>query len=565
MNLLLALLGCVTDPAPPVATTASTLSSTPLPGPTRRHHLAVTPVAVPTGASQREVRAASSATLDGVSFPIGFHPLARTGDRIGGTVFGARSSRSGKPLELCEGLDYTGLWKASTGLTMVTHFECQPGAIYLTSVEALPDGRLDATATRAVDGRPIDGGNYFCAGAPTTWDSHLAAEEYEGDVRKLRPDGTLSDNFEDYDDLAGWWDGRLSEAHPWQYGWVVEVPPSGAPTRRWAMGRFSHELALPMPDERTVYLTDDTAEGGALFLFQADRPRDLSAGTLWAARWQPGPGDQDYALTWVSLGHATDAEVEHVVAQRLGFDDLFEVAAPTNGACPGGLTLARTNWGAECLRVRPGKEAPASRLEARRAAALAGATTELVKTEGLAFAPELRSVFLAMTRFEGPALASTPPDRAPDDLRLSPNRCGGVWQLVLGNGGPGGPSGPYVAATATLAVAGIEQDGACDADAIANPDNLAWIDGAGILAIAEDTGHHTNNALWFYDLESRSLTRVLTAPVGAEVSGLRWTAGVGRWSHLSVSIQHPFQDDPAAADAERRSVAGTLGPFPAWE
>lgn len=528
-----------------------------------RHVLALSPVGVPVGDAQREVRAASSVDVDGRVVAIGFHPIARTGDRLGESVFGARTSRSGAELPLCEGLDYTGLWVASTGLTMVTHFECQPGAMYLTALDQAPDGALTARETRPVDGRPIDGGNYFCAGAPTPWDTHLAAEEYEGDVRKLLPDGTLSDDYEEYNGLAAWWDGDLSASHPWQYGWVVEVPPEGPPARRWALGRFSHEIALTMPDDRTVYLTDDTAGGGALFLFQSDRPGDLSSGTLWAARWERGRGVHDHVLSWVSLGHATDAEVEDVVRRRLTFEDLFDVAPPAAGVCPDGLTLARTNWGAECLRLRIGMEGPASRLESRRAAAVAGATTELVKTEGLAFAPEEEAIFLAMSRFDGIALPEEPVVGR-DDLRLPPNRCGGVWRLGLAAPADG-PSGPFVATSATLVLAGVERDGGCDADGIANPDNLEWIAGAGTLAIAEDTDHHTNNALWFYDLEARALTRVLTAPLGAEVSGLRWTPDVNGWSYLSVSIQHPFGDDDTAPEAERRSIAGVLGPFPAWE
>ncbi|MDP2310675.1 MAG: DUF839 domain-containing protein [Pseudomonadota bacterium] len=538
----------------------------PIPAVPAQHNLVVTPIP-PHGPGQREVRVATDATLDGEPFDLGFHPIARTGDRIGDGVFGLRTSRSGAPLPMCEGLDYTGLWKASTGLAMVTHFECQPGAIYLTDLSPLPGGRLRPTSTRAVDTRPIDGGNYFCAGAPTRWDSHLAAEEYEGDARKLLPDGTLSDNFEDYNDLAAWWDGDLREAHPWQYGWMVEVSATGVPARRWAMGRFSHEIAIGMPDDRTFYLTDDSGDAGAFFLFQADRPRDLSSGTLWAARWTRGRGPQEYALAWVSLGHVDEAAVADAVTRRIRFEDLFATGVPSGTSCPEGLTFVRTNWGPECLAVRPGMAAVASRLESRRAAALAGATLELVKTEGLAFAPEEHSLFLAMTRFETGATAADPAWDAggPDDLHLPRNRCGGVWRLSLGEGTAEGPSGPHVAGAATLALAGIERDEGCADEAIANPDNLEWIAGAGTLAIAEDTGHHLNNALWFYDVRGRALAKVLEAPPGAEVSGLRWTAGVAGWSYLSVSIQHPFGDDPDATAEERHSIAGVLGPFPAWE
>lgn len=558
---LFALISCHVDPVAPPAPA----SPVPAPAPTQpavRRVLTVTPVPAPVGAAQREIQASTTASLAGTPILIGFQPIARTGDRIGGTVFGARTSRSGTDLGLCEGLDYTGIWKSGAGLSMLSHFECQPGAMYLTALEQGPKGELSATSTRPVDVSGIDGGNYFCAGSETSWDTHLAGEEYEGDVRKLEPDGTLSDNFEDYNDMARWWDGKLAEGHPWLYGWMIEVPSTGPAVRRWAMGRFSHESGVVMPDERTVYMTDDTPDAGGFFMFQADTARDLSSGTLYAARWT-GAGN-DYSVSWVSLGHATDAEVEAVVTRRAAFTDLFDVAAPKGTTCPAGLEFVRVSWGPECLRVRPGMEAPASRLESRRSAALAGATTEFIKTEGMAFSPEDHRLFVAMTRIDKGVTQADPAwDMASQDhLKVDRNVCGGVWALDLGVGPADGPGGAFVAHHAQLLVTGRPEGEACANDGIANPDNLAWIGGTGTLAIAEDSGRHANNMLWFYDVQAARLTRVLTAPTGGEVSGLRWTEDVGGYSYLSVSVQHPFRRDPQAAEDAKHSIAGVLGPFP---
>lgn len=545
------------DPTPP----APRVPPVAAPSPPARA-LVVQGVPVPVGEATRQVVAATSGTLDGQPFSFGFQPIARTGDVIGGVVFGARVSRSGVDLGLCEGLDYTGIWPSAAGLSMITHFECQPAAMYMTALAQDGAGTLSPTATRRVDASAVDGGNYFCAGSETTWDSHLAGEEYEGDVRKLLPDGTLSDNFEDYNEMARWWDGELAKGHPWLYGWMVEAPSSGPAVRRWSMGRFSHEIAVVMPDDRTVYLTDDTANASGSFLFQADRPRDLSAGTLYAARWT-GAGEE-YAVTWVSLGHVTDAEVESAVANRPAFTDLFDVAEPKGTTCPPGLTFVRVSWGPECLAVRPGMGAVASRVEARRVASLRGATTEFIKTEGLAFAPERSQLFVAMTRVDKGVTPADPTwDLAGrDDLRVPKNVCGVVWALDLGKGAPGGPEGDFVANYARILVAGRPEGDMCAEDGLANPDNLAWLDGTGTLAIAEDSSLHVNDALWLYDLGAGGLTRVLTAPVGAEVSGLRWTPGVGPYDYLSVSIQHPFSDGGASAPEDLRSTAGVLGPFP---
>ena len=52
------------------------------------------------------------------------------------------------------------------------------------------------------------------------------------------------------------------------------------------MGRISHELVQVMPDNRTVLMGDDYTNGG-LFMFVADEEKDLSAGTLYVAKWAP--------------------------------------------------------------------------------------------------------------------------------------------------------------------------------------------------------------------------------------------------------------------------------------
>jgi hypothetical protein len=47
--------------------------------------------------------------------------------------------------------------------------------------------------------------------------------------------------------------------------------------------RAAAAQAYVMPDRKTVYTTDDGANVG-FFQFRADRPGDLSSGSLWAAK-----------------------------------------------------------------------------------------------------------------------------------------------------------------------------------------------------------------------------------------------------------------------------------------
>ena len=50
------------------------------------------------------------------------------------------------------------------------------------------------------------------------------------------------------------------------------------------MGRLAFEMGEVMPDRKTVYLGDD-GDDVIRAMFIADTPEDLSAGTLYAARW----------------------------------------------------------------------------------------------------------------------------------------------------------------------------------------------------------------------------------------------------------------------------------------
>ena len=80
-----------------------------------------------------------------------------------------------------------------------------------------------------------------------------------------------------------------------------------------------------MPDERTALMGDDFSNAG-LFLFVADKRRDLSSGTLYVAKWnqktKENGGSAD--LTWIKLGHATSDEIK-ALADKLKAADILDV------------------------------------------------------------------------------------------------------------------------------------------------------------------------------------------------------------------------------------------------
>ena len=107
----------------------------------------------------------------------------------------------------------------------------------------------------------------------------------------------------------------------------------------------------------------------------------------------------------------------------------------------------------------------------------------------------------------------------------------------------------------------------CDVEGIANPDNLTFIPGPGILIIGEDTSEgHQNDALWAYDPDRGSLTRILTTPYGSEVTSPYFYPDIGGFGYLISVVQHPFgesdQDKLDPGSGEERAYTGFLGPFP---
>jgi secreted PhoX family phosphatase len=147
---------------------------------------------------------------------------------------------------------------------------------------------------KAVDFASVGGTWNNCLGGPTPWGTVLTSEEYEP-----------ASNKEIYKQGKGIRDTAVYGGFPkyLNYGWMVEADPYSGKVlgKRWALGRFSHEGALCMPDSQTIYLLDDFAPG-IFFKFVAEKKADLSKGRLFAlqigpdgksVRWLPLPSQRD--------------------------------------------------------------------------------------------------------------------------------------------------------------------------------------------------------------------------------------------------------------------------------
>ncbi len=579
-----------------------------------------TPIALPTDATtQNAVQATDGVEINGTAQSIGYTKLIATGEMNNTETFGQVKNYlgvditfpvSGDPY-ICNGtndgvgsgLDHFSVLQKNSKLYMVSQFECQVGAMYMSELtQDATTGALSVTADtlQFIDQSPEFGGFVHCAGQTTPWNSHLGSEEYETDARwaenNADPTTGLTGNPY-YDDTAKFWGDDATLLSPYYYGWTpeVQVTATGAPDfkKHYAMGRFSHELAYVMPDEKTVYLSDDGTNVG-LFMFVADTAGDLSAGSLYAAKWTQtsAAGLGEATLSWIDLGHANNAQIRNVLDSDKTittndapvFSDLFNVEPPStaDGSCPTvGFTAINTSAGNECLKINDidangivdaGDEIIVSRLETRRYAAMKGATTEFRKEEGITFNARDSKLYVAMSQIAyglednmKKGVAETKYDiGGNNDIKLDYNACGGVYALDVTADSTIGSD--YVAQNMKGLVAGTPTDyssdpllsaNKCDVDGISMPDNVSFLADSDVLVIGEDSSLHENNMIWAYNIKKGTLDRIFTTPLGAETTSPFWYKDVNGFGYLTTVTQHPDLSTDLAGETE----AGVIGTF----
>jgi secreted PhoX family phosphatase len=262
------------------------------------------------------------------------------------------------------------------------------------------------------------------------------------------------------------------------------------------------------------------------------------------------------------------------------FSDIFETARiGEEGGCPEGFRGSNANGVPECLKVKPGMELAASRLETRRYASMLGATTELRKEEGLTYDPDHGRLYVAISEIangmEDAAAKGAATGRyeagGANAIRVAYNPCGGVYALDLGKG----EGSDYAAKTMRGMVLGrpttYPKDdpyagSTCAIDGLANPDNISYLPGHDLLLIGEDTEDgHQNDAVWAYDLGGRKLTRILTTPYGAETTSVYAYPNLGGHGYVVSVVQHPYGEsdqDKLQTPEQAQAYLGYLGPFP---
>ncbi|HWT38801.1 MAG TPA: alkaline phosphatase PhoX, partial [Paraburkholderia sp.] len=348
--------------------------------------------------------------------------------------------------------------------------------------------------------------------------------------------------------------GNASTARPYHYGHLPEVTvnPDGTGTvkKHYCLGRISHELIQVMPDRRTVLMGDDATNGG-LFMFVADKEADLSAGTLYVAKWaQTSSASAGAAtLTWLNLGHATSDEIE-ALANTLTIADIMDVVTDASNPSTSDPTYTKISFGGKFnwIRIKTGMEKAAAFLETHRYAALRGASMSFTKLEGTTVNAKDRILYSAMSQITATMVRGNTysMDIALDKAISS----GAVYALNMKAGQsdlngaainsewvPVDMSAPAALVGEDLATADSLGNTA-NPEKIANPDNLKFSEKLRTLFIGEDSGMHVNNFLWAYNVDTKTLSRILSCPAGAESTGLHAVDEINGWTYIMSNFQH---------------------------
>ncbi|MEO1016361.1 MAG: alkaline phosphatase PhoX [Pseudomonadota bacterium] len=424
-----------------------------------------------------------------------YQPLFREGDfadTVAGGV-GALMAADGSKIKQSNDPDFNAFIPTNDGSTegyIFTNWEDRPGGMSRIKLAKGDDGSwsVDNGDAMMVDFRPVNGTWINCFGSVSPWGTPLTSEElYFDDTSQWN-----NASFEDYDDQVAVERYLGNYPNPYDYGYIVEIAdPTGAaePVKHFAMGRYSHENSVVMPDEKTVYLSDD-GTGTVMFKFIADTAGDLTAGTLYAAKATQDegtdPATTGFDIEWIELAHGDNATIEGWIREY-------------DGITPDDYTDGQTNFVSDNDIAQwahgQGKDDRAAFLETRKAAAAKGATAEFRKMEGVminhagAADGSVPHMYMAMSEV-GATMAD-----AEGDIQLDENICGVVYGFELADDYDVTRMEPVIAGFGYNPDAAINQ---CDVGGISNPDNLLVLNDGRVL-IGEDTGLHENNMLWVYD------------------------------------------------------------------
>lgn len=529
-------------------------------------------------------------------YNLSYQTLMKMGDSIGSGVIGQITDKDGMAIkksdgsnDISDGPDGNSLINVGDKTYLVTHLEEAPGELYNTEVE-IQNNKLVAVDTNPVDLSAIGGTIINCASSKTPYGSHLGGEEdyslnsiFADSASPFYADCALDGTGNDTDGHGNYFcsyvdgmnkylnDSNINKANgyngdtfsPYNYGYIVEVQPQEDGTtksaKHYVTGKYTPELAAMMPDNKTIYMSDDgTAKG--FWKFVSDTKIETFSnnweGSLYAAKLNQTSAENGGAfdLSWVKLGHASDSDIKAMINSKMKITDIFSIAKPDeNGACETGFTSIYEDSTFECVKLVAGQEKAAAFLETRKYAAYLGATTEFRKEEGLTYDKDSNSLYVAMSQVANSMEDDYKGKEPANHIRLAKNVCGAVYKVALDADYSGTSMNAIVVGQPLSAGDTYSDEWTCSPMGISNPDNITYI-GHDTLLISEDTTYHVNNMTWAYNTQSKTMTRVASLPIGGEVTGID-TGVVGDKGILMINTQHPFKDNPKAVDGTKPNSA----------
>jgi len=386
-----------------------------------------------------------------------------------------------------------------------------------------------------------------CAHGYTPWGSYLTCEEnwdtyfvnsgtLTADQRRngVSPKGR-GYRWNEFDER---FDAGKHPNEPNRHGWVVEFDPydpQSQPVKRTALGRFSHEGAWPATanDGRLVMYMGDDRVFEYIYKFVSrdawnrnDRKANgniLDHGTLYVAKFS-----DDGSGEWIPLIHGRGA-----LTKEAGFADQADV-------------LIRT-----------------------RAAGDAVGATKMDRPEWIAVHPATNEVYCTLTNNS----QRGGKDRPGTD-RANPRVNNVFGQIIRWREAGNDPAGMKFEWD-LFAIAGDAQHpdparrGNIKGDSFGSPDGL-WFDDGGLLWIQTDVSTSTlnkshyerlgNNMMLAADIKTGEIRRFLTAPNGAEVTGVITTPD---GKTMFVNIQHPGETSSERNDPKNPKVVSSWPDGPA--
>jgi len=434
----------------------------------------------------------------------------------------------------------------SLDLAGVDAYGTLPSPIAVLTLDQSPEtGMLSLVKYHNVDTSKAHGLWITCGASLSPWGTHLSSEEYE-------PDAPFVSGNKQFKAFSKNVFGDENKANPYHYGHMPEIivhaDGTGSVKKHYNMGRISHELVQVMPDNRTVLMGDDATNSG-LFLFVADKAKDLSSGTLYVAKYAPGftldTSAAGTKITWIKLGHATSAEIE-AMANSLKPSDIMDVKKedPNDASYTKIFYNGAANW----VKMKPGMEKAAAFLETHRYAYLVGGSMAFTKMEGTTVNAKDKVAYSALQNIVDSMVKGGKGFNEESNIALDKAlNAGGVVEHKLG-GGVSDTKGAkivseWVPLSSKMLLVGedIKADdlgNLSNPNIIGNPDNLKFSEKLRTLFIGEDSGSHVNNFLWAYNVDTKELARLLSIPAGGESTGLHAVDELNGWTYIMSNFQH---------------------------